>query len=148
MVYPYSSYSLNVYAVDDNPVTVTATAGDRHRHHHLQRPGRHGGLRRQRLLHLCPEHGQHRVGLGAERIGASRSARSRSTPSGSARSGSARSYPVPEDPVPGETVYDVIDYTYVVTPDSQDDAGTYLSLFNIDPAYEGSYVFQVSSPSR
>ena len=50
---------------------------------------------------------------------------------------------MPEDPVPGQTVYDVIDYTYVVTPSSTDDAGTYLSLFNIDPAYEGNYVFQV-----
>ena len=54
---------------------------------------------------------------------------------------------MPDDPVGtdanGTPVYDVIDYTYVVTPGSTDDAGTYLSLFNIDPAYEGNYVFQV-----
>jgi hypothetical protein len=77
------------------------------------------------------------------------SARSGSARSGSARSGSARSYPVPDNPLGTDAsgnpipVYDVIDTTYVVTPGSQDDAGTYLSLFNIDPAYQGSYVFQV-----
>jgi hypothetical protein len=51
--------------------------------------------------------------------------------------------PVPKNPVPGETVYDVITYSWEVTPTSQDDAGTYLALANIDRAYENDYVFQV-----
>jgi len=52
--------------------------------------------------------------------------------------------PVPKNPVPGEPdVYDVITYSWNVTPTSQDDAGTYLALANIDKAYQNDYVFQV-----
>jgi hypothetical protein len=58
--------------------------------------------------------------------------------------------PVPKNPVPknsvtGEPVpvYDVIDYSWTVEPSSQDDAGTYLALANIDRAYQNDYVFQV-----
>ena len=142
-IYPYSSYSLNVYAFDDNPVTVTAAAGSDETTITFNDPAVVEASAANASFTYVPS----TVNLesGSARSGSARSgsARSGSARSGSARSGSARSYPVPEDPVPGETVYDVIDYTYVVTPDSQDDAGTYLSLFNIDPAYEGSYVFQV-----
>jgi hypothetical protein len=52
--------------------------------------------------------------------------------------------PVPKNPVPGEPdVYDVISYSWNVTPTSPDDAGTYLALANIDKAYQNDYVFQV-----
>jgi hypothetical protein len=58
--------------------------------------------------------------------------------------------PVPKNPVPknattGEPVpvYDIIDYSWTVNPASQDDAGTYLALANIDRAYQNDYVFQV-----
>jgi hypothetical protein len=52
--------------------------------------------------------------------------------------------PVPKNPVPGDaTVYDVITYSWNVTPTSPDDAGTYLALTNIDKAYQDDYVFQV-----
>jgi hypothetical protein len=136
-IYPYSSYSLNVYAFDDSVVTVTATAGTDAAAITFNDPAVKAASATGTFTYVAST-----INLesGSARSG---SARSGSARSGSARSGSARSYPVPEDPVPGQTVYDVIDTTYVVTPGSQDDAGTYLSLFNIDPAYEGSYVFQV-----
>jgi len=140
-IYPYSSYSLNVYAFDDNPVTVTATAptatGTETATITFNDPDVKAASAESSFAYVPST-----INLesGSARSG---SARSGSARSGSARSGSARSYPVPEDPVPGETVYDVIDYTYVVTPGSTDDAGTYLSLLNIDPAYDGNYVFQV-----
>jgi hypothetical protein len=52
--------------------------------------------------------------------------------------------PVPKNPIPGEPdVYDVITYSWNVTPTSPDDAGTYLALANIDKAYQNDYVFQV-----
>ena len=58
--------------------------------------------------------------------------------------------PVPKNPVPknaatGEPVpvYDIIDYSWTVNPTSQDDAGTYLALANIDRAYQNDYIFQV-----
>ena len=136
-IYPYSSYSLNVYAFDDNPLTVTASAGSDTATFTFNDPAVKAASATSDFAYVPSTIN---LASGSARSG---SARSGSARSGSARSGSARSYPVPEDPVPGQTVYDVIDYTYVVTPDSQDDAGTYLSLFNIDPAYEGSYVFQV-----
>jgi hypothetical protein len=41
------------------------------------------------------------------------------------------------------TVYDVIDYSVDVTPTTNDDTGTYLSLFNVDEAYATDYIFQV-----
>jgi hypothetical protein len=136
-IFPYSSYSLNVYAFNDDPVTVTATAGTDTATLTFNDPAVKAASAESTFAYVPST-----INLesGSARSG---SARSGSARSGSARSGSARSYPVPEDPVPGKTVFDVIDYTYVVTPDSQDDAGTYLSLFNIDPAYEGNYVFQV-----
>jgi hypothetical protein len=142
-IYPYSSYALNIYAFDDNPVTVTATAGTDVATVTFNDPAVRAASAENPAFTYVPS--TVNIESGSARSGSARSgsARSGSARSGSARSGSARSYPVPEDPVPGETVYDVIDYTYVVTPGSQDDAGTYLSLFNIDPAYEGSYVFQV-----
>ncbi|MCG6926400.1 MAG: hypothetical protein LJF30_13955, partial [Acidobacteria bacterium] len=143
-IYPYSSYSLNVYAFDDNPVTVTASAGSDVATITVNDPAVVAASADNASFTYVPS--TVNIESGSARSGSARSgsARSGSARSGSARSGSARSYPVPEDPLgPDVPVYDVIDYTYVVTPDSQDDAGTYLSLFNIDPAYEGSYVFQV-----
>jgi hypothetical protein len=157
-IYPYSSYSLNVYAFDENPVTVTATAWNGPAEPAPGEPDpavtatatitfNDPAVRAASADNPSFTYVPSTVNIesGSARSGSARSgsARSGSARSGSARSGSARSYPVPEDPVPGETVYDVIDYTYVVTANSPDDAGTYLSLFNIDPAYEGSYVFQV-----
>ncbi len=136
-IYPYSSYSLNVYAFDDNPVTVTATAGSDTATFTFNDPAVKAASAASEFSYVPSTVN---LASGASRSGASRSGASRS---GASRSGASRSYPVPEDPVPGQTVYDVIDYTYVVTPSSSDDAGTYLSMLNIDPAYEGSYVFQV-----
>ncbi len=142
-IYPYSSYALNVYTFDDNPVTVTAAAGTDTAMLVFNDPAVAAASADSTSFTYVPS--TVNIESGSARSGSARSgsARSGSARSGSARSGSARSYPVPEDPVPGKTVHDVIDYTYVVTPNSQDDAGTYLSLLNIDPAYEGSYVFQV-----
>jgi hypothetical protein len=136
-IFPYSSYSTTVYAFDGNKVTVTATADTNTSTLALNDPNVVTASATAQFTYVPST-----INLqsGSARSG---SARSGSARSGSARSGSARSYPVPDDPVPGQTVYDVIDTTYVVTPSSQDDAGTYLSLFNIDPAYQGSYVFQV-----
>jgi hypothetical protein len=141
-IFPYSSYSLNFYAYDGNPVTVQAAAGTDQATITLNDPTVEAASAPNEFTYVPSTVN---IESGSARSGSARSgsARSGSARSGSARSGSARSYPVPEDPVPGQTVYDVIDYTYVVTPTSQDDAGTYLSLLNIDPAYEGSYVFQV-----
>jgi len=52
--------------------------------------------------------------------------------------------PVPNNPVPNNaTVFDTIDYSWTVTPTSQNDAGTYLSFPNIDRAYANDYIFQV-----
>ena len=52
--------------------------------------------------------------------------------------------PVPKNPVPSDrTVYDVIDYSWIVTPSNQDDTGTYLALANVDKAYQNDYVFQI-----
>ena len=136
-IYPYSSYSLNVYAFDDNPVTVTATATPDSASYTFNDPAVKAASATSTFTYVPSSVN---LASGSARSG---SARSGSARSGSARSGSARSYPVPDDPVPNQTVYDVIDTTYVVTPSSTDDAGTYLSLLNIDPAYEGSYVFQV-----
>jgi len=46
--------------------------------------------------------------------------------------------------LPGDvTVYNTIDYSVDVTPSSDDDVGTYLSLFNVDEAYASDYIFQV-----
>lgn len=135
-IFPYSSYSLNVYAFNGNPVTLKATGAGSVAELVLNGPG--AVTSGDPAFAYVPS--KVTIESGSARSG---SARSGSARSGSARSGSARSYPVPDDPVPGQTVYDVIDYTYVVTPSSTDDAGSYLSLFNIDPAYEGSYVFQV-----
>ncbi len=163
-IYPYSSYSLNVYAFDEDPVTVTATAWTGPTEPDpgqpdpevtatatltLNDPAVEAASADNASFTYVPS--TVNIESGSARSGSARSgsARSGSARSGSARSGSARSYPVPEDPLGNDAegnpipVYDVIDYTYVVTPGSQDDAGTYLSLFNIDPAYEGSYVFQV-----
>jgi hypothetical protein len=148
-IYPYSSYSLNVYAFDGDPVTVTATAETDTATITFNDPAVEAASADTASFTYVPS--TVNIESGSARSGSARSgsARSGSARSGSARSGSARSYPVPEDPLGTDEdgnpipVYDVIDYTYVVTPDSQDDAGTYLSLFNIDPAYEGSYVFQV-----
>jgi hypothetical protein len=136
-IYPYSSYSLDVYAFDGNKVTVNAAASGNTAALALNDPNVAGSSATAQFTYVPST-----INLqsGSARSG---SARSGSARSGSARSGSARSYPVPDDPVPGQTVYDVIDTTYVVTPSSTDDAGTYLSLFNVDPAYQGSYVFQV-----
>ncbi len=45
--------------------------------------------------------------------------------------------PVPGNPVPGNTtIYDVIDYSWTVTPVSQNDAGTYLGVPFIDKAFQ------------
>jgi hypothetical protein len=136
-IFPYSSYALDVYAYDGNVVTVTASAGGNTSTLALNDPNVVGSSATAQFSYVPST-----INLqsGSARSG---SARSGSARSGSARSGSARSYPVPDNPVPGQTVYDVIDTTYVVTPSSQNDAGTYLSLFNIDPAYQGNYVFQV-----
>jgi hypothetical protein len=141
-IFPYSSYSLNVYAFNGSPVTVKAAGGADVAQITLNDPAVEAASAPREFTYVPSTVN---IESGSARSGSARSgsARSGSARSGSARSGSARSYPVPEDPVPGQTVYDVVDYTYVVTPSSQDDAGTYLSLFNIDPAYEGSYVFQV-----
>ena len=52
--------------------------------------------------------------------------------------------PVPRNPVPrNATVEDVIDYSWTVTTASQDDAGTYLTIPNIDKAFQDDYIFQV-----
>jgi hypothetical protein len=148
-IYPYSSYSLNVYAFDDNPVTVTASAGGDVAAITFNDPAVKAASAENSSFTYVPS--TVNIESGSARSGSARSgsARSGSARSGSARSGSARSYPVPEDPLGTDAdgnpipVYDVIDYTYVVSASSPDDVGTYLSLFNIDPAYEGSYVFQV-----
>jgi hypothetical protein len=142
-LYPYSSYSFDVYAFDDDEVTVTASAGPDTAAITFNDPAVKQASADGTSFTYVPS--TINLESGSARSGSARSgsARSGSARSGSARSGSARSYPVPEDPVPGQTVYDVIDYTYVVTPGSSDDAGSYVSLLNIDPAYEGSYVFQV-----
>jgi hypothetical protein len=63
--------------------------------------------------------------------------------------------PVPKNPVPKNVsgsdvpVYDIIDYSWTVNPASQDDAGTYVALANVDRAYANDYVFQlfVTKPS-
>jgi hypothetical protein len=135
-IYPYSSYSLNVYAFDDNPVTVTASATPDTAAITFNDPTVKAASAAGTFTYVPSTVN---LASGSARSG---SARSGSARSGSARSGSARSYPVPDDPVPGQTVYDVIDTTYVVTPGSANDAGSYVSLLNIDPAYDGSYVFQ------
>jgi hypothetical protein len=150
-LYPYSSYSLNVYAFDDEAVTVTATAVDGADSASItfNDPAVKAASADNPSFTYVPS--TVNIESGSARSGSARSgsARSGSARSGSARSGSARSYPVPEDPLGADAdgnpipVYDVIDYTYVVSASSPDDVGTYLSLFNIDPAYEGSYVFQV-----
>ncbi len=44
---------------------------------------------------------------------------------------------------PDTTVYNVTDYSVNVTPTTQGDAGSYLSLFNVDEAYSNDYIFQV-----
>ena len=142
-IYPYSSYSLNVYAFDDNPVTVTATAGTDTATFTFNDPAVKAASGASDFAYVPSKVN---LASGSARSG---SARSGSARSGSARSGSARSYPLPDDPLGKDAngnpipVYDVIDYTYVVTPGSAEDAGTYLSLLNIDPAYQGNYVFQV-----
>ena len=58
--------------------------------------------------------------------------------------------PVPRNPVPRNSttgdpvpVYEVIDYSWNVTTTSQDDAGTYLTIPNIDKAFQDDYIFQV-----
>ena len=70
-IYPYSSYSLNVYAFDDNPVTVTATAGTDTATITFNDPAVKAASRPERLR-LRAEHGEPRVGVGAERVGAQR----------------------------------------------------------------------------
>ncbi len=63
--------------------------------------------------------------------------------------------PIPKNPVPTDAsgapvpVYDIIDYSWTVTPASQDDAGSYIALAKIDKAYQDDYAFQVfvSKPS-
>ncbi|MGB5660599.1 MAG: Ig-like domain-containing protein, partial [Thermoanaerobaculia bacterium] len=52
--------------------------------------------------------------------------------------------PVPRNPVPrNSTVEDVIDYSWTVTTASADDTGTYLTIPNIDKAFQDDYIFQV-----
>jgi len=52
--------------------------------------------------------------------------------------------PVPRNPVPrNTTVEDVIDYSWTVTTTSADDTGTYLTIPNIDKAFQDDYIFQV-----
>jgi len=50
---------------------------------------------------------------------------------------------LPKNPVPGETVYNVVDYSWTVDPGSLGDAATYLALPSIDAAYQNDYVFQL-----
>ena len=136
-IYPYSSYSLNVYAFDDNPVTVTATAGTDTATITLNDPAVKAASATSDFTYVpsTSTSSRGRPAAGPPAAARPAAARPAAAPPAATRCRRTRS--------PAQTVYDVIDYTYVVTPGSQDDAGTYLSLFNIDPAYEGSYVFQV-----
>jgi hypothetical protein len=137
-IYPYGSYSTVVYAFSGAPVTVTATIpGTSPAKITLNDPT---VVNASAAASFEYEPSKVNIESGGLRTGGLRTGGLRT---GGLRTGTPVSYPVPEDPVPGKTVYDVIDQTYVVTPSSSDDAGTYLSLFNIDPAYEGNYVFQV-----
>jgi len=45
--------------------------------------------------------------------------------------------------VPGDTVYNVIDYSWTVDPSTVGDPATYLALANVDMAYADGYVFQI-----
>jgi CARDB len=51
---------------------------------------------------------------------------------------------ITKNPVPSDaTVYNITDYSWTVTPSTLGDAATFLSLPNIDAAYQNDYVFQV-----
>ena len=141
-VFPYSSVSVNVYAFDGAPVTVTATE--------------------------CTVNGCAPVATpltGSITFNATQAAPPGGTPEFTYTSSDIVVNPVPRNPVPRNPVprnpvprnpvprnaitgdpvpvYDIIDYSWTVNPASQDDAGTYLALANIDRAYQNDYVFQV-----
>jgi hypothetical protein len=138
-LYAYGSYSTVVYAFSGNPVTVTATSGTDNTTITFNDPNVVSGSATANYTY---------VPSTTALSGTSLSGRSLSGRSLSGRSLSGRSYPMPEDPVPGQTVYDVIDTAYVVTPNTAGDTSSYLSFFNIDPAFAPNYVFTatVTSP--
>jgi CARDB len=135
-VFPYSSASIDVYAFDGNPVTVsvrecavgtcTAVTNPLTGSITFNSPG------------AAPPAGAPSPTYRSADIVAS------PVPRNPVPRNPVPRNPVPRNPVPGDaTVYDVITYSWNVTPTSQDDAGTYLALANIDRAYQNDYVFQV-----
>ena len=83
-------------------------------------------------------HAERRGGVGRNVSGRNVSGRNVSGRNVSGRNVSGRNT-LPSD----VTVYNTIDYSVDVTPSSDDDVGTYLSLFNVDEAYANDYIFQV-----
>ena len=142
-ILPYSSSSLNVYAFDGEPVTVNVTECD---------------------FEDCDVAVANPL-IGSITFNAPAYAPPGGSPSLTYTSSSVAVNPVPRNPVPRNPVprnpvprnpvprnsttndqvpvYDVIDYSWNVTTASQDDAGTYLTIPNIDRAFQDDYIFQV-----
>jgi hypothetical protein len=140
-IFAYSSASIDVYAFDGNPVTVsvkecavgtcTAVANPLTGSMTFNSPG------------AAPPAGAPSPTYRSADIVASPVPRN-PVPRNPVPRNPVPKNPVPRNPVPGEPdVYDVITYSWNVTPTSQDDAGAYLALTNIDKAYQNDYVFQV-----
>jgi hypothetical protein len=137
-LFAYSSASIDVYAFDSAPVTVSVTecpVGNCEAQPPLSNPLK--GSITFNAPGAAPPAGAPAPTYRSADIVAN------PVPKNPVPKNTAYQNPVPKNPVPGETVYDVITYSWEVTPTSQDDAGTYLALANIDRAYENDYVFQV-----
>ncbi len=135
-IFAYSSSSIYVYLTDPAPFTVTAT----------------GGTLASSMTFNAPEantggtYANQATGLTVA---------PNPVPKNPVPKNPVPKNPVPKNPVPknvplpdGTTytqVYGVRDYSVTVSADETNpgDVGAYLALFNIDKAYQDSYVFQV-----
>ena len=150
-IFPYSSSSLNVYAFDGNPVTVKVEECNLADCDHGEAPLK---PLTGSITFNAPAAAPPPCDEGEPDCPPPPPAYTSSTiavnpvPKNPVPKNPVPKNPVPKNPVPKnalpeDEVFDVIDYSWTVTTTSQDDAGTYLALPNIDKAFQDDYIFQI-----
>ncbi len=142
-ILPYSSSSLNVYAFDGEPVTVNVTECD-FEDCDLAVANPLTGSITFNAPAYAPPAGSPSLTYTSSSVAVN------PVPRNPVPRNPVPRNPVPRNPVPRNSttgdpvpVYDVVDYSWNVTTASQDDAGTYLTIPNIDRAFQDDYIFQV-----
>jgi hypothetical protein len=138
-ILPYSSSSINVYAFGDEPVTVSVVECDWDDCDGVEQPAYPlTGSITFNAPAYAPPSGSPSLTYQSSAIAVN------PVPKNPVPKNPVPKNPVPKNPVPKNTIiYDVIDYSWTVTTASSDDVGTYLTLPNVDKAFQDDYIFQV-----